>query len=150
LKEVQYQQFKYLGRVFRGVTERIRHGKSVLFLDSFSLREERGQEGEQQERMAPEASITVAVTLKGALLCKTPSRPISGIELIKEYRPILQGSLPSIILLFDDQFPFSLELDKREEVYLLRKTHTLLLLPRTSLVPNPCRVIADYLKDGLK
>jgi hypothetical protein len=58
--------------------------------------------------------------------------------------------LPSIILLFDDQFPFSLELDKREEVYLLRKTHTLLLLPRTSLVPNPCKVIADSLKDGLK
>jgi hypothetical protein len=28
----------------------------------------------------------------------------------------------------------------------LRKTHTLLLLPRISLVPNPCKAVAEYLK----
>jgi hypothetical protein len=56
---------------------------------------------------------------------------------------------PSIILLFDDQFPLPMELEKREELFYLRKTHTVFILPRISLLPSPCKAIADCLKVGL-
>jgi protein-arginine kinase activator protein McsA len=42
LKEVQYQQFKYLGKVFKSISDSIRNDRSVIFLDCVSLKAEEG------------------------------------------------------------------------------------------------------------
>jgi hypothetical protein len=42
LKEVQYQQFRYLGKVFKSINDRIRNDRSVIFLDCVSLKAEEG------------------------------------------------------------------------------------------------------------
>jgi protein-arginine kinase activator protein McsA len=46
LKEVQYQQFKYLGKVFKNINDMINKDISIMFLDSVSLKEEEEQEDE--------------------------------------------------------------------------------------------------------
>jgi hypothetical protein len=94
-------------------------------------------------------SVSVAVTLKGALLCEACIRPMNQVELLRQHLKMFEEIRPSIILLFDDKFPLSTGFEELEEVYHLRKTHTVLVLPRISLLPSPCKVIADCLKDAL-
>jgi hypothetical protein len=43
LNEVQYQQFKYLARVFKGISECIRQDKSVIFIDYCNLNLNEGE-----------------------------------------------------------------------------------------------------------
>jgi hypothetical protein len=74
---------------------------------------------------------------------------MSQIELLKQYLKMFEEIRSSIILLFDDQFPLPMELEKREELFYLRKNHTVLILPRISLLPNPCKGIVDCLKSAL-
>jgi hypothetical protein len=147
LKEVQYLQIKYIRRLFKWINECDSNGRSVIFLDCISLKEEEEQEGEYQEKMTP--CVSVAVTLKGALLCKACIKPMNQIELLRQHLKMFEEIRPSIILLFDDQFPLPMEFEKREELFHLRKIHTIFILPRISLLPNPCKVIADCLKVGL-
>jgi hypothetical protein len=142
LKEVQYQQLKYIRRLFKWINEFNSNDKSVIFLDCINLKE---QEGQYREKRSP--SVSIAVTLKGALLCKACIKPMNQIELLKQYLKIFEDIRHSIILLFDGQFPFSMRWEEeREELFHLRKTHTVFVLPRISLLPSPCKVIADCLK----
>jgi hypothetical protein len=147
LKEVQYQQFKYLGKVFKNINDRIRNERSVIFLDSISLKEQEGREREYQKKESP--SVSIAVTLNGAFLCKACIKPMTDVKLLKQYSKMFEEIRPSIILLFDDQFPLPMELEKREELFHLRKIHTVLVLPRISLLPSPCKGMVDCLKAGL-
>jgi hypothetical protein len=67
---------------------------------------------------------------------------------LEEVKKFLKTKQSSIVLLFDDEFPFS-ELMESEEAYQIRKIHSLCFLPRISLVPNPCRMIINSLKQTL-
>jgi hypothetical protein len=69
-------------------------------------------------------------------------------KLLKQYSKMFEEIRPSIILLFDDQFPLPMGLEERDLIFHLRKTHTVLVLPRISLLPNPCQVIVNCLKSA--
>jgi hypothetical protein len=73
---------------------------------------------------------------------------MNKVELLKQHLKMFDEIRPSIILLFDDQFPLPMELEKREELFYLRKIHTVFILPRISLLPNPCQVIVNCLKSA--
>jgi hypothetical protein len=67
---------------------------------------------------------------------------------LEEVKEFLKTKQSSIVLLFDDEFPFS-ELMESEKAYLIRKKHSLCFLPRVSMVPNPCTAISNRLNQIL-
>jgi hypothetical protein len=99
----------------------------VFFADCCSLTEDR------------ESSVFIAVTLKGTLLCR---KLIDKTHILSLALENLRDAMPSILILFDDQFPMLEEIESHQNVSMLRKKHTLLFLPRVSLAPNPCMMVA--------
>jgi hypothetical protein len=105
----------------------------VLFIDRCSLIEGR------------ESNVIMTVSLAGALYFKESP---DSMHYLKEVKEILKTEQPSVVLLFDDEFPFS-ELEETEEAFIIRKTHSLCFLPRVSLTPNPCMTIANTIRQML-
>jgi hypothetical protein len=105
----------------------------VIFIDRCSLIEGR------------ESSAIVTVSLAGALQCKIA---LDSLNILKEVKELLRVE-SSVVFLYDDEFPFSGRLEKTEESFLIRKSHSLYFLPRVSMVPNPCMVIANSIKQML-
>jgi hypothetical protein len=128
-KETHYQQLRYLEKVFKAAFE-CKGKANVFFIDRCSLIE--GRE-----------SAIVNVSLAGDLHCK---KSPDSLQFLKEIKEFLLTSQSSVVLLFDDKFPFSERLEESEELFLISKIHSLCFLPRASLVPNPCQEIANSLK----
>jgi hypothetical protein len=102
----------------------------VFFIDRYNLIDGR------------ESNAIVTVSLAGVLHCE---KALDSLNFLKEIKKFLKTEQSSVVLLFDDEFLFS-ALEETEETFMIRKNHSLHFLPRVCLVPNPCRMIANSLR----